>query len=77
MDAWLWVLLAVAYLVLFFWLGIATLRNGHGWLTALDWQLPVLRPRNRELTQAGRGGPALVSQNSWCSRRARSRNFPA
>ena len=23
---------AVIYIVLFFWLGIATLRNGHGWL---------------------------------------------
>jgi hypothetical protein len=42
MDAWLWVLLAIAYLVLFFWLGIATLRNGHGWLFFFGIFFPIL-----------------------------------
>jgi hypothetical protein len=33
---------AVIYLVLFFWLGIATLRNGHGWLFFFGILFPVL-----------------------------------
>jgi hypothetical protein len=54
MDAWLWVLLAVLYVALFFWLGIATLRNGHGWLFFFGIFFPILwifgafsRPRDR------------------------------
>ncbi len=42
MDAWLWVLLAVLYIALFFWLGIATLRNGHGWLFFFGIFFPLL-----------------------------------
>ncbi len=32
---------AVIYIVLFFWLGIATLRNGHGWLFFFGIFFPV------------------------------------
>ena len=32
MSALVWVLLAVTYVVLLFWLGLSTLRNGHGLL---------------------------------------------
>ena len=42
MDAWLWILLAILYVVLFFWLGIATLRNGHGWLFFFGIFFPIL-----------------------------------
>ena len=33
---------AVVYVILFFWLGIATLRNGHGWLFFFGIFLPIL-----------------------------------
>ena len=33
---------AVAYIILFFWLGIATLRNGHGWLFFFGLFFPLL-----------------------------------
>ncbi len=33
---------AVFYIVLFFWLGIATLRNGHGWLFFFGLFFPLL-----------------------------------
>ena len=42
MDAWLWILLAVVYIGLFFWLGLSTLRNGHGWLFFLGIFFPIL-----------------------------------
>jgi hypothetical protein len=42
MDAWLWIILAIAYIVLFFWLGLATLRNGHGWLFFFGIFFPIL-----------------------------------
>jgi hypothetical protein len=38
----LWALLAVLYLALFFWLGLATLRNGHGWLFFFGIFFPIL-----------------------------------
>ena len=38
----LWALLAVVYLALFFWLGLATLRNGHGWLFFFGIFFPIL-----------------------------------
>ena len=38
----LWALLAVLYLALFFWLGLTTLRNGHGWLFFFGIFLPIL-----------------------------------
>lgn len=39
----LWIGLgAVAYIVLFFWLGLATLRNGHGWLFFFGLFFPLL-----------------------------------
>ena len=38
----LWALLAVLYLALFFWLGLATLRNGHGWLIFFGIFFPIL-----------------------------------
>jgi hypothetical protein len=37
-----WILVAVAYVTLFFWLGLATLRNGHGLLFFFGIFLPVL-----------------------------------
>ena len=37
-----WALLAIAYLVFFFWLGLATLRNGHGWLFFFGIFFPIL-----------------------------------
>ncbi len=42
MDAWIWGLMAVVYLVLFFWLGLSTLRNGHGWLFFFGIFFPIL-----------------------------------
>jgi hypothetical protein len=38
----LWALLAVVYIALFFWLGLATLRNGHGWLFFFGIFFPIL-----------------------------------
>ena len=38
----LWAALAFLYVVLFFWLGLATLRNGHGWLFFFGIFLPIL-----------------------------------
>ncbi len=38
----LWSLGAVLYIVLFFWLGLSTLRNGHGWLFFFGIFLPIL-----------------------------------
>jgi hypothetical protein len=37
----IWAIAAVVYVVLFFWLGIATLRNGHGWLFFFGIFLPI------------------------------------
>ena len=42
MDAWVWVLIGITYITLFFWLGLATLRNGHGWLFFFGIIFPVL-----------------------------------
>ena len=42
MDTWLWFLLAVVYIGLFFWLGLSTLRNGHGWLFFFGIFFPIL-----------------------------------
>ena len=42
MDAWFWALVSIAYLILFFWLGLATLRNGHGWLFFFGIFFPIL-----------------------------------
>lgn len=42
MDAWLWILLGIVYLILFIWLGVATLRNGHGWLFFFGIFFPIL-----------------------------------
>jgi hypothetical protein len=39
---WLWILLAVLYIGLFFWLGLSTLRNGHGWLFFFGIFFPIL-----------------------------------
>ncbi len=41
-DSWVWILIGVAYLTLFFWLGLATLRNGHGWLFFFGIFFPIL-----------------------------------
>jgi hypothetical protein len=38
----LWAALAILYVVMFFWLGLATLRNGHGWLFFFGIFLPIL-----------------------------------
>lgn len=38
----LWVVLAVAYIAMFFWLGLTTLRNGHGWLFFFGIFFPIL-----------------------------------
>ena len=38
----IWAIAAVVYVILFFWLGIATLRNGHGWLFFFGIFLPIL-----------------------------------
>ena len=37
-----WVLGAVIYIVLLVWLGVATLRNGHGWLFFFGIFFPLL-----------------------------------
>jgi hypothetical protein len=39
---WLWILAAVVYVGLFFWLGLSTLRNGHGWLFFFGIFFPIL-----------------------------------
>ena len=38
---WL-VVAAVVYVVFFFWLGLRTLRNGHGWLFFFGIFFPIL-----------------------------------
>ncbi len=38
----LWVVLAILYVAMFFWLGLTTLRNGHGWLFFFGIFLPIL-----------------------------------
>jgi hypothetical protein len=38
----LWIFLGTLYVVLFFWLGLATLRNGHGWLFFFGIFFPIL-----------------------------------
>ena len=38
----LWVVLAIAYIAMFFWLGLTTLRNGHGWLFFFGIFFPIL-----------------------------------
>lgn len=38
----LWVFLAILYVAMFFWLGLATLRNGHGWLFFFGIFFPLL-----------------------------------
>ena len=38
----LWVGLGVVYLVLFVWLGLTTLRRGHGWLFFFGLFFPIL-----------------------------------
>ena len=42
MATWLWILLAVVYIGLFLWLGLSTLRNGHGWLFFFGIFFPIL-----------------------------------
>jgi hypothetical protein len=42
MSAFLWILLGIVYITLFVWLGLATLRNGHGWLFFFGIFFPVL-----------------------------------
>jgi hypothetical protein len=42
MSTLVWIVLAVAYITLFFWLGLATLRNGHGLLFFLGIFFPLL-----------------------------------
>jgi hypothetical protein len=42
MSTLVWILLATTYIVLFFWLGLTTLRNGHGLLFFLGIFFPVL-----------------------------------
>jgi hypothetical protein len=37
---WL-IVAAVVYLALFFWLGLRTLRNGHGWLFFFGIFIPI------------------------------------
>lgn len=37
----IWAIAAVVYVLLFLWLGIATLRNGHGWLFFIGIFLPI------------------------------------
>jgi hypothetical protein len=38
----IWGLAAFVYVVLFIWLGVATLRNGHGWLFFFGIFFPIL-----------------------------------
>jgi hypothetical protein len=38
----LWIILATLYVAMFFWLGLATLRNGHGWLFFFGIFFPLL-----------------------------------
>ena len=42
MSSLVWVVLVTTYIVLFFWLGLATLRNGHGWLFFFGIFFPLL-----------------------------------
>ena len=37
----LWIILAVVYVSLFFWLGLSTLRNGHGLLFFFGIFIPL------------------------------------
>ena len=38
----IWSIGIVVYLIVFFWLGLATLRNGHGWLFFFGIFFPIL-----------------------------------
>lgn len=42
MSTLVWILIAVTYITLFFWLGLATLRNGHGLLFFFGIFFPLL-----------------------------------
>jgi hypothetical protein len=42
MSSLVWILIAVAYVALFLWLGLSTLRNGHGWLFFFGIFFPIL-----------------------------------
>jgi hypothetical protein len=42
MSSLVWILIAVAYVALFFWLGLSTLRNRHGWLFFFGIFFPIL-----------------------------------
>ena len=41
LEMLIWGLAAFVYAVLFFWLGISTLRNGHGWLFFFGIFFPI------------------------------------
>jgi hypothetical protein len=38
----LWILLAIVYIAMFIWLGLTTLRRGHGWLFFFGIFFPIL-----------------------------------
>ena len=42
MSTLLWIVLSIAYIALFVWLGLTTLRNGHGWLFFFGIFFPIL-----------------------------------
>ena len=42
MSTVLWILLGIFYIAMFVWLGLATLRNGHGWLFFFGIFFPIL-----------------------------------
>ena len=56
----LWIFLAVIYISLFFWLGLSTLRNGHGLLfffgifIPLFWLIGALLPPTANARASGR-----------------------
>lgn len=56
----LWVVLAILYVAMFFWLGLTTLRNGHGWLFFFGIFFPILWIVGAFMAPTGfaTGGPA-------------------
>ena len=68
----LWALAAIVYLALFFWLGLTTLRNGHG-CAVLLWHFPSdsldLRRLQRAEACGYLGSPQLSCLGSAVIRR--------
>ena len=61
MSTLLWIVLSIAYIALFVWLGLTTLRNGHGWLFFFGIFFPILWSVGALGGRGGRGRGRVVA----------------